>query len=53
MDFVYDSNSYSEISNLPVTLYDLDQKQNLGKKVEVEYFIKNNINFVSRIIVTN
>ncbi len=61
MDFIYDLNSYMEIktsmkdgANPQVgTLYDLDQKQNLSKNVEVEYYIQNKTNIISKLTLYN
>jgi hypothetical protein len=60
MDFVYKTDSLFLKSSLPInntqqsafqagTLFDLDQKENLGKNVSVDYKIENNINYVNTI----
>jgi hypothetical protein len=62
VDFVYKTDSMFLKSNLTVidakpsgiqagTLFDLDQKENLGKTVKVEYKIENKINYISSIIL--
>lgn len=64
MDFVYRASSLFLKSERPPgktiqagfqtgTLFDLDQKGNLGKTIEVEYKIENKINYIDRITLYN
>ncbi len=58
MDLTYNSDSIflkSDKSNETQlgTLYDLDQKANLNKNVEVEYKTVNKINYINKIMVYN
>ena len=57
MDFVYKTDSLFLKSDLPInntqqsefqvgTLFDLDQKENLGKKIKIDYKIENNISYI-------